>query len=142
MLTETTAEHAEYIEGLSALAEDKHVGKLLGYVPSCSHVQRGEVGPADFDFAKDFPVTSVDDWNEILVPPGGLSIVRSLGNWAGRLAAMTLCLRLGGMVIVLTDRVCWTCIYETWNQMLGRRVYRPLLPDSLLPSTVGMFLIC
>lgn len=130
------------IDILGALKMNEGKGRPLGYVSSCSHVQRGEVSPGNFAFAKDFPVTSVDDWNEILDPPGGLSIVRSMGNWAGRLAATTLCLRLGGMVIVLTDRLCWVCMHKEWNHMLGRRAYGNLLPDSLLPGAVGMFLIC
>lgn len=130
------------VDILSTLKMKEGKGRHLGYVSSCSHVQRGEVGPANFNFAKCCPATSVDDWNEILDPPGGLSIVRSLGNWAGRLAATTLCLRLGGMVIVLTDRVCWLCIHEEWNQMLGQPDDETLLPSSLLPGTVGMFLVC
>lgn len=127
---------------LTALKMNEDTEGPLGYVSSCYHVGRGEVGPADDVLGKDFPITSVDDWNEILDPPGCLCIVRSLGNWAGRLAATTLCLRLGGMVMVLTDRVCWLCIRKEWNRMLGQPADETLLPNSLRPRTVGMFLVC
>lgn len=59
----------------------------------------------------------VDNWDEILDAPANASIVRSKGNWLGRLAAMSLCLQLGRPNIVLPNRFCWECVVDAWRHM-------------------------
>ncbi|KAL4725715.1 hypothetical protein ACLX1H_007866 [Fusarium chlamydosporum] len=61
--------------------------------------------------------TMVDNWDEILDAPANASIVRSKGNWLGRLAAMSLCLQLGRPNIVLPNRFCWECVVDAWRHM-------------------------
>ncbi|KAI1327978.1 hypothetical protein F5Y16DRAFT_168017 [Xylariaceae sp. FL0255] len=89
----------------------------LGYVKSCDHV--GHAGCSARDVIGSHHLTSVDDWNEILEPPNGVGIVRSLGNWLGRLSATTVCLQKGHSVLVLPDKFCWSCISEKWCELMG-----------------------
>ncbi|KAJ4005718.1 hypothetical protein NW752_011045 [Fusarium irregulare] len=61
--------------------------------------------------------TMVDNWDEMLDPPGNASIVRSKGNWIGRLAATALSLQQGNPTMVLPNRFCWKCIIEAWRSL-------------------------
>ncbi|EWG50815.1 hypothetical protein FVEG_16696 [Fusarium verticillioides 7600] len=72
----------------------------------------------------------VDNWDEILEPFGNPSIVRSIGNWLGRLATMVLCLQVGHPTIVLSNQFCWECIIEKWREIHSDRIRKSQASDS------------
>jgi hypothetical protein len=55
-------------------------------------------------------LTSVDSWHEFLDRPGHCAIVRSHGNWLGRLAATCLSVQQGHPTTILPSQICWTCL--------------------------------
>ncbi|RMJ15069.1 hypothetical protein CDV36_005253 [Fusarium kuroshium] len=60
-----------------------------------------------------FPQTvAVDNWEELLTPPidPAVSVVRTSGNWLGRLAAVGVSIRLKRRVVILPKQPCWSCI--------------------------------
>ncbi|KAF5695498.1 hypothetical protein FGLOB1_14014 [Fusarium globosum] len=74
--------------------------------------------------------TMIDNWNEILESPGNPSIVRSMGNWLGRLATMALCLQMGHPTIVLPNQFCWECIIEEWREIKKSQDTKEDTPSS------------
>ncbi|KAL6901568.1 hypothetical protein GGI43DRAFT_422463 [Trichoderma evansii] len=62
-------------------------------------------------FGKQLAMIVVDNWEELFTPPTdpGISVVRSAGNWIGRLAAVGVSIRLRRLTIVLPDNKCWGC---------------------------------
>jgi len=59
-------------------------------------------------------LTSIDSWMELLDPPSNDCIVRSDGNWCGRLATATVSLQRGYTTLLLPQGAppCWTCVRE------------------------------
>ncbi|UPL01317.1 hypothetical protein LCI18_012251 [Fusarium solani-melongenae] len=60
-----------------------------------------------------FPQTAtVDNWEELLTPPvdAAVSVVRTSGNWLGRLAAVGVSIRLRKRVVILPKQPCWSCV--------------------------------
>jgi hypothetical protein len=51
-------------------------------------------------------VTSIDNWYEILDKPRNLAIVRTHGNWLGRLATTALATQLGNNIVILPEDTC------------------------------------
>lgn len=54
---------------------------------------------------------SIDSWEELLDPPenlmaGNLGVLRAVGNWQARLAAFSICLRLGYDVLLRPATLC------------------------------------
>ncbi|KAI0194060.1 hypothetical protein EV127DRAFT_334323 [Xylaria flabelliformis] len=88
---------------------------MLSCVAECEHVRHAKVGSMNGTEYSD--LIAIDDWNEILDPPGTVAIVRSLDNWLGRLAAAAVCRQLGFLAIILPGKVCWTCISDEWLRM-------------------------
>ncbi|KAH8650855.1 hypothetical protein BGZ60DRAFT_420994 [Tricladium varicosporioides] len=60
-------------------------------------------------------LATIDNWNEILDFPNKASIVRSAGNWLGRLATVSFSVQHGHPTIILPDRLCWDCVCEVWQ---------------------------
>ncbi|KAI3323143.1 hypothetical protein HD806DRAFT_102014 [Xylariaceae sp. AK1471] len=87
-------------------------------------------------------LTAIDDWNEILDPPGTVAVVRSLDNWLGRLATAAVCRQLGFLVIVLPGRLCWCCIRDEWTRISTTPRPPPLKPhhesEETVPPTLGI----
>lgn len=60
---------------------------------------------------KRFPrYTSVDRFAEMLCEYSGTGIVRAWGNWQARLAATAICVAKGYGVVIMNERVCWSCV--------------------------------
>jgi hypothetical protein len=59
-------------------------------------------------------LTSIDSWVELLDPPSNDCIVRSDGNWCGRLATVTVSLQRGHPTLLLPQGAppCWSCVSE------------------------------
>ncbi|KAI8669641.1 hypothetical protein NCS57_00779500 [Fusarium keratoplasticum] len=60
-----------------------------------------------------FPQTvTVDNWEELLTPPvdAAVSVVRTSGNWLGRLAAVGVSIRLRRRTVILPKQPCWSCV--------------------------------
>ncbi|RSM20641.1 hypothetical protein CDV31_000326 [Fusarium ambrosium] len=60
-----------------------------------------------------FPQTVVvDNWEELLTPPvdAAVSVVRTSGNWLGRLAAVGVSTRLKRRAVILPKQPCWSCV--------------------------------
>ena len=79
--------------------------------PYCKH----NVEQAN-DFSKLTPLSSVDSWNELLDVPSNTYIIKANGNWLARLAIAALeSTRLTDTqrtIMVVQDRICWTCIEQ------------------------------
>ncbi|KAL6693077.1 hypothetical protein J3F84DRAFT_381488 [Trichoderma pleuroticola] len=58
-----------------------------------------------------FRMIIVDSWEELLTPPldPAISVVRTAGNWIGRLAAVGISIRMGRLTVVLPRNKCWMC---------------------------------
>ncbi|KAJ4016245.1 hypothetical protein NW766_004437 [Fusarium irregulare] len=56
--------------------------------------------------------TTVDNWEELLTPPvdGGPLVIRTSGNWLGRLSAAGVCIRLRKHAVILPQPPCWSCV--------------------------------
>lgn len=67
-------------------------------------------------------LTSIDSWLELLDPPNNDCIVRSDGNWCGRLATVVVSIQRGHTTLLLPNPSfkCWTCLYE-WLEWYQRR---------------------
>lgn len=62
-------------------------------------------------------LTVIDDWNEILDCPNKASIVRSAGNWLGRLATVSFSIQRGHPTMVLPSQFCWDCVRSAWQDI-------------------------
>jgi hypothetical protein len=51
-------------------------------------------------------IRCIDNWYELIDKPSGPAVVRSHGNWIGRLAAASLCAQLGYRTSILADGDC------------------------------------
>jgi hypothetical protein len=73
---------------------------------------------------------AVDNWEELLTPPTdqALSVVRTAGNWLGRLAVAGVSVRLGRPTVILPGDVCWECV--------ERHVWEMGIPDDGLRRIV------
>ena len=69
-------------------------------------------------------VSCIDNWMELLEPPETrLGIVRACGDWQARLAAFTIAVSLGNVVIILPSSICWDCVHSTLHSgNLGERI--------------------
>ncbi|KAI1365380.1 hypothetical protein F5Y08DRAFT_179766 [Xylaria arbuscula] len=83
---------------------------LFSSISKCKHTE-------DHGASDQLILTAIDDWNEILDPPGGVAIVRSLNNWLGRLATAAVCRQLGNLVIVLPNKFCRLCLGAEWTRL-------------------------
>jgi hypothetical protein len=82
----------------------------LSSIGECEHVEHAK---SNWMGGKDEPtLTAIDDWNEILDPPGTVAIVRSLDNWLGRLATAAVCKQLGHLVTILPGKLCRACVRD------------------------------
>ncbi|KAI1737537.1 hypothetical protein F4680DRAFT_428019 [Xylaria scruposa] len=86
--------------------------------------------------------TMVDTWNEILDRPRNVAIIRSSGNWIGRLATTALSVQMGCDTILGTGNFCWECVKATWvhhkgqigQEIGGGSLTEPWKPDSDVTS--------
>jgi hypothetical protein len=66
-------------------------------------------------------LTSIDSWLELLDLPNNGCIVRSEGNWCGRLATAAVSIQRGYTTLLLPNATsnCWVCLYEwlEWYKM-------------------------
>lgn len=58
-----------------------------------------------------FRMITVDSWEELMIPPvdPAISVVRTAGNWIGRLAAVGISIRMRRLTVVLPNNRCWRC---------------------------------
>ncbi|KAI3334886.1 hypothetical protein F4824DRAFT_489922 [Ustulina deusta] len=84
---------------------------VFSSISECEHVNN----PAEE--SERLSLTSIDNWDEILDPPGGVAIVCSLDNWLGRLATAAVCRQLGNMVMLLPGRFCRLCLRAEWTRL-------------------------
>ncbi|KAL7787296.1 hypothetical protein V8C43DRAFT_324093 [Trichoderma afarasin] len=63
---------------------------------------------------RSFRMIIVDNWEELMIPPldPAISVVRTAGNWIGRLAAVGISIRMGRLTVVLPNNKCWGCTKE------------------------------
>ncbi len=56
------------------------------------------------------PVTSVENWEDVLDPPSGEFVVRASGNWVARLATASMLAQSGKIGLeILPSSICWKC---------------------------------
>lgn len=60
----------------------------------------------------DFPLTSIDSWDELIDRPSNACIFRASGNWLARLSAVAVNAQQSLDTIVLEDgkKICWKCV--------------------------------
>ncbi|KAH7150473.1 hypothetical protein B0J13DRAFT_661372, partial [Dactylonectria estremocensis] len=99
-------------QGLADLDVLSQLSSPLLYVVrgNCIHEQQPVVWP----FVGNPNLTMIDNWEEILEHPGNASIVRSTGNWLGRLATAIVCLQLNHPTVVLPSGFCWDCFIQAY----------------------------
>ncbi|KAI1736175.1 hypothetical protein F4680DRAFT_469300 [Xylaria scruposa] len=88
---------------------------MFSSIAECKHARHANTNCMEGMEYSD--LIAIDDWNEILDPPGTVAIVRSLDNWLGRLAAAAVCRQLGFLVIILPGKVCGSCIRDEWVRL-------------------------
>ena len=80
----------------------------------CTH----NVGQAA-DFSKFMPLSSIDNWNELLDQPNNSYVVRANGNWLARLAITALEMaktkERKAILAIARDRICWACLGKDWD---------------------------
>lgn len=64
-----------------------------------------------------FPLVSIDTWQELLDIPLDAAVVRAQNNWLGRLAAASVSINLGYHTILFTGTACWKCGGKTMEQI-------------------------
>jgi hypothetical protein len=64
-----------------------------------------------------FPVTSIDNWEELLDPPNSVAVVRAHGSWEACLAATAVSVSLGHQTILFQDHGCWSCGLKVLQQL-------------------------
>ncbi|KAF5969581.1 hypothetical protein FBULB1_10155 [Fusarium bulbicola] len=110
-------DHGDWVADLDILGQlNNPLLRILGN--ACLHT---DIDTTTHAVIRNPQFTMVDNWDEILEPPGNPSIVRSVGNWLGRLATMALCLQMGHPTIVLSNRFCWECSIEKWREINSDR---------------------
>lgn len=65
----------------------------------------------------DLPLTSIDNWAELIDRPQKHAVVRAHKNWQARLAASSVCLARGQLMRILPSAsLCWRCLTEHYAQ--------------------------
>jgi hypothetical protein len=75
------------------------------------------------------PLLSIDTWNEFLDQPPGAGIVRSCGNWLGRLATAAISVQRRNFTVILPKHMCWDCTIKITEQRKAT-IDRAKLSDS------------
>ncbi|KAG4268154.1 hypothetical protein FPRO04_12652 [Fusarium proliferatum] len=119
-------DHGDWVADLDILGQlNNPLLRILG--KSCLHTDSITINQAVIENPQ---FTMVDNWDEILEPPGNPSIVRSVDNWLGRLATMALCLQMGHPTIVLSNQFCWECCIEKWREINSDRLRKSQVSGS------------
>ncbi|KLO86345.1 Uncharacterized protein LW93_11119 [Fusarium fujikuroi] len=119
-------DHGDWVADLDILGQlNNPLLRILG--KSCLHTDSVTTNQAVIENPQ---FTMVDNWDEILEPPGNPSIVRSVDNWLGRLATMALCLQMGHPTIVLSNQFCWECCIEKWREINSDRLRKSQVSGS------------
>lgn len=120
-----TAEHgyqgveANFVETLVSVFDghewvaDLNVLKALA-MPSVSSIGEhlGRCGHKKAYDTPEFPLTSIDSWDELIDRPSNACIFRASGNWLARLSAVAVNAQQSLDTIVLEDgkKICWKCV--------------------------------
>jgi hypothetical protein len=93
----------------------------------CKHSEAGGAGAGSSTSTREsrpqapFRMVTVDNWEELLTPPTdqARSVVRTAGNWLGRLAVAGVSVRLRRPTIILPEEVCWDCVEKhIWERQI------------------------
>lgn len=78
-----------------------------------------------------FRMIIVDNWEELLMPPldPAISVVRTAGNWIGRLAAVGISIRMGRLTVVLPNNRCWRCTENHILRLRGKHKFTFGVPE-------------
>lgn len=69
--------------------------------------------PRTDDNLEDFePITSVDNWHELLDPPPNAFVVRAGGHWMARLAIAAVSAQRMKPFVLASEKICWECIRQ------------------------------
>lgn len=80
---------------------------------SCAHVSTAR--NPNHSVIQNPKLTMIDHWNEVLDRSTSAAIVRSTGNWLGRLATTTFSLQMGYPTLAVSKGFCWECVRELWD---------------------------
>ena len=80
-----------------------------------------------------FPLTSIDRWEELLEMPMGDAVVRAHGNWLARSAAAAISVKMGNETVLLSDSHCWRCGEPPMEHSM---VNSPTRAPSLGPNVI------
>ena len=87
--------------------------------PGCT----GKFKAATEVFGCHLPLTSVDNWDELLDRPGNAVVIRAHRNWLARLALASFAIGRGYRVYLLSDPLCWACYSENNLALKGDEVF-------------------
>lgn len=90
--------------------------RVLRLEAICSHksYENGGAVSEKSSAIQDSDFTMVDTWSEILDRPESVAIIRSSGNWIGRLATTALSLQMGCDTVIGSEKFCWECVKLKW----------------------------
>ena len=80
----------------------------------------------------DYEYTSLDTWEELLDGPSGVGIFRSRGNWAARLAAVSILAQkeqIHSIGLFGPEQVCLECLERARGGRAGLKTYESALPS-------------
>ncbi|KAI0438802.1 hypothetical protein F4803DRAFT_533894 [Xylaria telfairii] len=106
-------DRGEWVADLDILS-NLQGSNILRQSISCSHEPSSES-----PIIQDSDFTMVDTWSEMIDRPPNAAIIRSSGNWIGRLATTALSIQMGCDTIVGSEKFCWRCAKDTWLRHKG-----------------------
>ena len=99
------------------------------------------------------PLACIENFDELLDAPQNCpGVFKAHGNWQARLAAVSICARMGYKAILFKDHGCWKCAFKTldrfddpqdvrggnglksWPSLGPGLQYEALTDDSIFPS--------
>jgi hypothetical protein len=102
--------------------------QIIGQISQCDGQEAG--------IKPDREMVALENWEELLDPPGDLAVFKSLGNWQARLASAYICYQKRIPTFVFRNHGCWKCALAILDQRaayglaLGLRGPRPPPPAN------------
>lgn len=109
----STHDRGEWVADLDALSSlaSSSLGRVNYQSKDCRHT------PSERHCPPEYPLTTIDRWEELLEKPRDSAVVRAHGNWGARLAAAAVSVRLGNKTLLLAGNGCWKCSEKTLSRV-------------------------
>ena len=90
------------IDTISTLSSP-HLHRAATHLGECMHSQ------SDRSSLPDFPLVTIDRWEELLEKPTSTAVVGAHSNWLARSAAAAVSVKMGNKAVLLSSSHCWKC---------------------------------